>query len=340
MQLKTEKQLLLYSAMFIAIVFNGHKLVALRETSFLARYWHFNGYELLFETCLNFVFCIAVAFITLKIISFRQRFFLKMAILVIANLFLLVITDVVGITIQKRLFVNSTPSDIFRAAYTLRLLASAALEFILVRIIILLQENKAKDIAHEQLSSAYLNVQMGLLKEQLNPHFFFNALSSLSAIVRENPVKAQLYISHLSKMFRYSLQQKEKDLVPLKEELSMIDSYSALQKMRWEDGIIMDVTIFPDYYNRQLPYMSLQPLLENAVKHNTVSATNPLFIHIYTEENFLVIQNNLVSLRTSEKSSGTGLANLNERYRILLHKEIEINKDKDYFTVKLPLSVV
>ena len=337
MHSRTEKKLVYYIAFFIALIFNIYKLMALREGTLLAQYWHFNAYELLFEFAWNFSFCIAVAFLNFRLIKVPAGPVIQIIILFLANLFLFIIVDASGIAVQKKLFLNPTPIIIFISGYSLRIIASLVLMSVLVKILLLMRENNAKDAVNEQLRSAYLNAQLGLLKEELNPHFFFNALSSLSAIINENPKQAQVYIKHLSRIFRYTLNRNEKNLVPLADELEVFKSYSAVLKMRLEDGLLINIDVPPQYMVCQLPYMSLQPLLENITKHNAASFDKPLCVNASIKDNYFIMENSLQPLRTKPDSTGLGLSNLNERFHILLKKEVLIEKTDTSFIVKLPL---
>lgn len=332
----TERKLIYYTSLFIAVIFNISKIVALKQDAFIANYWHFNAFELLLQAALNFVCCIAAAFINLYILFRRLSAFKSTVALLAANGVLLFVTASFGIMLQTQLFYAGTALHIFAGAYTTRLLASQALIGILLKIMFLLRDNHAKDKENEQLRSAYLKAQLTLLQEELNPHFFFNTLSSLSAIVHENPKKAQQYISHLSRVFRYTLAKRDKTLVMLTEELEVFHSYAALLKLRLEEGIQVYVDIPQQYLAWQLPYMSLQPLLENVTKHNTASADKPLAVKLFIENNLLVIQNNLQPAGFDIETPGIGLANINERFNILVRRQIEITKT-DVFTVKLPI---
>jgi sensor histidine kinase YesM len=333
----TEKKLIFYTATFIAVILNISKLLALRENGYLAQYWHFNGFELLFQSLLNFAFCVAVAFLNLRLIKLNVGNFYRITIIVLSNILLLIITNRSGIFAAQHLFHNTTNDVIFRAEYFVRMLASLVLTGILVKMILMLRQSKAKDKENDQLREVYLQAQLELLKEELNPHFFFNALSSLSAIVREDPKLAQQYISHLSKIFRYTLNRHEKNLVPLSDELAIFNSYASLQKMRMEETLEIKTTVPPQYLSYRLPYMSLQPLLENAAKHNSASAENPLTVSLCVDDNYLVIKNNLQEIQFKDDSTGIGVANLNERFRILVQREIVIEKTENNFIVKLPL---
>lgn len=335
----TERKLIYYTSLFIAIIFNISKIVALRQDTFIANYWHFNAFELLLQAALNFAGCIAAAFINLYILFRKLSVFKNIVSLLAANGILLFITAFFGMALQTKLFYAGTNQHMFAGAYTMRLLASQGLMGILLKIIFLLRESRAKDKENEQLRSAYLKAQLTLLQDELNPHFFFNTLSSLSAIVNENPKKAQQYISHLSRVFRYTLAKRDKSLVTLEEELEVFESCAALLKLRLEEGIQVYVDIPQQYFDWQLPYMSLQPLLENVTKHNAAYNDKPLLVKLFIKDNLLIIQNNLQPAGFEVESSGIGLANINERFNILLRRQIEITKT-DVFTVKLPIQPV
>ncbi|KAI9428954.1 putative regulator of cell autolysis [Russula earlei] len=294
MQSSTEKKLIIYTALFTALLLNVFKLsVLVRNNGLLAQYWHFNGYELLFEFIWNFLFCLALVYMNLRIIATVPKLALQILLFIFCNLFLAGFANRVGIRIQRYFFLNDMPERILRLGHGIRVLASVVLMGILVKVILLLREKQAKDIAHEQLRNAYLNAQLELLKEELNPHFFFNALSSLSAIVRENPKQAQVYINHLSKIFRHSLHRNEQHLIPLRDELAAFHSYTALLQMRLEAGLQVSIAVAPAYMDYKLPYMSLQPLLENATKHNAASPERPLHVYISVADDTLVVENNL-----------------------------------------------
>ena len=337
MKLSFEKKFILYISLFIAILLNSYRLTALKENSVLAAYWAFNGTELLFETAWNFVFCLLATFTNLWLPKVSLPKYIRWLVILIANLILLKFFTFFGVLIQQKVFLNITPDQQFRAGYFIRLLISFALAVILIQIIFLLRKNKQHETENEQLRNAYTKAQLELLKEELNPHFLFNALSSLSAVVSENPERAQQYIAHLAKIFRYTLSRQEKNMVSLKDELAIFQSFAALQKLRLEDNIRISVQIPDDLLQAKLPYMSLQPLLENAVKHNSATHEKPLQVSITADMEFLKIENNIQPLLFTEESTSTGLANLNERFMILMKKPVVIIQSDAFFTVKLPL---
>ena len=145
------------------------------------------------------------------------------------------------------------------------------------------------------------------------------------------PDQAQKFTTSLSKVYRYVLEQKNKDLVTVDEELQFAKTYIRLLKMRFEDSIVFDIPEKCSNPEAKIVPLSLQLLLENAVKHNIVTSTRPLHIKVFEEEGSLVIQNNLQEKQVVKKSSGVGLRNIQQRYSILSDKEVQIYKDPEGF---------
>lgn len=198
-------------------------------------------------------------------------------------------------------------------------------------------------VENQQLKTENLKNQYETLKNQLNPHMLFNSLNTLYALVRENPDKAQDYISQLSKVMRYTLKQDsdiERSTISLQEELNFINSYIYLLKMRFEDNISFVFDIDNSLLMKKIPRMAIQLLVENAVKHNEISNRNPLHITIRTiGYETLEVANNLQPRRGATTSTGIGLNNLRKRYQLLFNKDIEIQeKENNIFSVKIPLT--
>ena len=176
------------------------------------------------------------------------------------------------------------------------------------------------------------------LKSQLDPHFLFNSLNVLTSLIGEDPKLAEKFTTKLSKVYRYVLEQKSKDLITLDEELKFARTYMELLKMRFEDAVQFDLPESSSNPDFKIVPLSLQILLENAVKHNFVSKELPLQIDIFQENGALHFKNTLNEAMYKEPSTGIGLLNLNERYQILMGHSIEIEKTENHFTVKLPLN--
>jgi sensor histidine kinase YesM len=179
--------------------------------------------------------------------------------------------------------------------------------------------------------------ELSALKEQLSPHFFFNTLSTLSAIVRNEKKEVGLeFIGEISKTYQYTLATKQ-DLVTLKEEMSFLESYLFLLKKRYGEKLSFSQDLPEDILSSEIPPMSLQLLVENAIQHNVITREKPLHIRIFTEKGMICVENNLQEKESGLDSFGIGLQNLSNRYRLLSQKDIIITKDKQKFGVKLPL---
>ncbi|WBL27106.1 2TM domain-containing protein [Zunongwangia sp. HGR-M22] len=196
------------------------------------------------------------------------------------------------------------------------------------------QEEKMKE---QKIIAGTATSRFDALKNQLDPHFLFNSLNVLSSLIDEDPEKAQKFTGSLSKVYRYVLEQKSKELVTIEEELKFANVYMNLLKMRFEDSIIYN---FPEKLTNpeaKVVPLSLQLLLENTVKHNKITPDSPLVITIYEADKILVVKNNLQPKEILRNGSGVGLANIKERYNLLTERTMEIIKTEDEFMVRLPL---
>jgi len=196
------------------------------------------------------------------------------------------------------------------------------------------QKNKLKE---QKVIAGTASAKFDALKNQLDPHFLFNSLNVLTSLIEENPQSAQKFTTSLSKVYRYVLEQKNKDLVTVDEELRFAITYMSLLKMRFEDSIIFDIpeqTINPE--SKVVP-LALQLLLENAVKHNVVTSNRPLHIKIYEANGNLIVENNLQPKAIVKKSSGVGLENIKQRYELLTNKRVSISQNTTSFRVAIPM---
>ncbi len=207
------------------------------------------------------------------------------------------------------------------------------------RIYTLLYREQQISLENEMLRNENLTTKYNMLASQINPHFLFNSLSSLSMLVREKDEERALnYINQLSYTFRYLSQNGvNSNFIALREEIKFAEAYSYLFKIRYADKIRFDFDIEEMYLDYKLPPMSLQPLVGNAVKHNTISSKKMFYVRIYTENGYLVVSNEKRPMLEPNPGTGVGLSNLNSRYQLLLNREIEIIDNDKEFTVKLPL---
>ncbi|MFC0876192.1 sensor histidine kinase [Saccharicrinis sp. FJH2] len=188
----------------------------------------------------------------------------------------------------------------------------------------------------QQLREENLRFQYRTLKAQVNPHFLFNSLNTLSELVYSDAKKADSYIQKLSQIYRYIIENETNDLVPLKKELAFVDKYFALQKERDNGKIELHSTIFDADQYQVIP-VSVQMLIENALKHNAVSMDQPLIIELNVENDVICVKNNIQRKSTMQESTGTGLKNLKERVHLILNKTMTYKEEQNQFVVYLPL---
>ena len=202
---------------------------------------------------------------------------------------------------------------------------------------IILQFQKESAVLEiEQLKVGNLEAQKQILLQQLQPHFLFNALSTLKSLISENPNIAEEYVVKLSDFLRYSIQAKNNELTTLDEEIKFTKDYFVLQKVRFGDALNYQINLPIFQFEKKIPIFAIQTLVENAIKHNSFTNKKPLYIKISTIDNKIQVQNNKVK-KTLILPSGIGLKNLNSRYKIISNTEIEIIETADDFTVLINL---
>ena len=189
----------------------------------------------------------------------------------------------------------------------------------------------------ETIKMDHLNARFELLKQQVNPHFLFNSLSTLKSMVDAGEKQASEFIDQLSYFYRYSLEDTHPNLTRLRQELELLNSYIYLLKTRYGQGLNVQIMIADTYHETIIPPFTLQLLVENAVKHNTIVVNNPLIVKIYIEEDYLIVQNPVMPRRSVEPSAHIGLNNIRERYQNLFKASIEVESSPSYFTIKLPI---
>lgn len=196
------------------------------------------------------------------------------------------------------------------------------------------QKNKVQE---SQIVAKNQTAKFESLKNQLDPHFLFNSLNVLTSLIGENPYQAEKFTTKLSKVYRYVLEQKDKDLISLEEELKFAKSYMELLQMRFEDAIEF---VIPDNVSDEelkIVPLSLQLLLENAVKHNVITSGQPLKISIYEDSGYLVIENTINPKESLGKSTKVGLKNIQQRYELISSNKMTIENNGKLFKVRLPL---
>ena len=194
-----------------------------------------------------------------------------------------------------------------------------------------------QEVVQQKLIAKSANAQFESLKNQLDPHFLFNSLNVLSSLIDENPGQAQRFTASMSKIYRYVLEQKDKELVTVEEELNFAKTYCDLLKTRFEDSVSFDFKVNEKDLRSYVVPLSLQLLLENCIKHNFATSAKPLHIKIYSENGNLLIENNLQQREQVKESAGIGLSNIVQRYSLLTKQNVFIEKSATFFKVKIPI---
>ena len=194
-----------------------------------------------------------------------------------------------------------------------------------------------KKVTEQQIVAKTETAKYESLKSQIDPHFLFNSLNVLTSLIGENPKQAEKFTTKLSKVYRYVLEQKNKDLIDLDEELLFAKTYMELLKMRFEDAVTFEIPEKASNPELKIIPLSLQLLLENTIKHNVVSEEHPLTVKIIEEDGYLIITNNYNPKTIVEKGTKVGLKNIIDRYDLITLKKVSVDKIGQVFTVKLPL---
>ncbi|MFN8240302.1 MAG: histidine kinase [Bacteroidales bacterium] len=214
----------------------------------------------------------------------------------------------------------------------------ASLVIACVLIMRLLYLRQAVVLENEELKREALTSQYESLKNQLSPHFMFNSLTALKTLIAEDPIIAEEYVGNLSRTLRYTLRSNEKKLVTLDEELEFMNSYLYLIKIRYGDNLVLEKEIDPSYGELKLPPLSIQTLVENAIKHNEISKRNPLLVRIRTGAGkTLSVENRIQEKITGESGTGIGLSNMAKQFELLNGEEISIKQEDGNFIVEIPL---
>lgn len=191
----------------------------------------------------------------------------------------------------------------------------------------------------EKLKRENLHASLNALKTQVNPHFLFNNLNTLSSVIPENPQQAVDFVQQLSKVYRHILEVRDEQSILLKEELDVLKAYAFLLQTRFGDNLDVSIDVPEEKLRRKIVPLSLQILMENAIKHNIVSSDKPLRIDVYTENGRLIVSNNLQKKNQVNESTGIGLDNIRNRYKLLGDGKVEVTENDSNFTVSIPLIV-
>ena len=280
-----------------------------------------------------------------KILPYDKGIFKRLFLQILVTfIFLSIATRIafaIGFAFSKN-FINA--KDMIEKQFTnLAQIAGIASEILLVLLVNVarfaeysLEKWRENALRATNLEKEKSQVQFDNLKNQLNPHFLFNSLTSLDSLIHENPTLASEFLRQLSKVFRYVLQNKEKGLVSLETELDFIKNYVALLQTRFGESLQINFNISKEVLDLQIAPVTLQILIENALKHNIINQANPLTINILNQENYLIIENKIQLKKQIETSNGQGLNNLKSLYSFLSEQEVLVEQN-GIFRVKVPL---
>jgi LytS/YehU family sensor histidine kinase len=197
------------------------------------------------------------------------------------------------------------------------------------------RERRLRNI--QLLKQEKIQFQFQVLRNQINPHFLFNSFNTLISTIEDNPKMAVSYVEHLSEFFRNIVNYRDTDVISVGEELTLMETYFYLQQKRFGDHLRMEVNIAEETKKHTfIPPLTLQLLMENAIKHNAVSKEAPLLVDLVTEGDYIIVRNNINLKRSREASSGMGLQNIVNRYNLLTKEPVTIANDGKHFTVSLP----
>jgi hypothetical protein len=264
-----------------------------------------------------------------KTLFFPKRLLITFSITLVAYLIYLLIS----LAISKR-------ADCFTGLLLFQFVVACLLCTLTGHVFAMYSEQRQRDMEIERLKTENLQSRCEALANQINPHFFFNSLNGLTALVRSDKKSQTLkYINELSVVFRYILQSDKKGLVPLSEELKFLESFRYLQEIRYADKFQFTINVPEEKKNKLIPVLSLLPLIENVVKHNMIDSENKMTVSVFmNEQDELVITNPIHEKLDKADKNGIGLINLSDRFELLLNQKIRIESLHGIFQVYLPLN--
>lgn len=324
------------------------------------KYWYISIVVIISFTLILYIIELLTAIPIFNIMSFNLNYVISLPFILLS----LIINSCVGIIINRtisrkrpvfmRIVVNSALSvlvavilviignfpfisDIIGFVKTIEFWKSVAAMTLLNIILIAAVDYMMQMVTNRNLQKENAILQYRQLKSQINPHFLFNSLNVLVSTINKDRDAAVEYTKKLSAVYRYVLTQDLQDTVTLKEEMDFIDNYIGILRAGFDKGLEFRFDISSDDMSKSIPPMSLQLLIENAVKHNAVLPDDPLVINILTDHPFLIVSNNLKPRVSCNPGIGIGLKNLSKKYEIIAGTDISVLKDSNTFTVKLPL---
>ncbi len=283
----------------------------------------------------------AVAMLLLSIMTDTSRrrynsFITRLAL----SVALLVVTYMLApqMTWRGEIIITANAHHVFNPLTLLKLTALLLVCALYGKVYELLYAKQVVEMENERLKNENLTWQYNTLVNQVNPHFLFNSLNSLSMLVREQKNDdAVTYIGQMSDTYRYIIEEGKAEKTTVENELRFLEAYRYLLEIRYAGKLHIEVEVGKEFYDCEIPPLSIQPLIENAVKHNTITSSRPLTVTITTEGESIVVSNPIHPKLQPEEGTGIGLANLSSRYELIVGHKIEVENDGTTFVVKLPI---
>lgn len=264
--------------------------------------------------------------------GFGRKVVVAVAVLVVAYLL------APQMTWRGDIIITANARHLFNPMTLLKLTATFVVCVLYGKIYELLYAKQVVEMENEKLKNENLTWQYNTLINQVNPHFLFNSLNSLSMLVREQKTDSALtYIGQMSDTYRYIIEEGEAEKTTVGEELRFVEAYGYLLEIRYAGKLHIRADVGEEYHSWQMPPLSIQPLIENAVKHNTITSSLPMEITITAEDGYIVVSNPINPKLQAEESTGIGLRNLSSRYELITGHTIEVVENGEMFIVKLPL---
>ena len=291
---------------------------------------------------MDMLYYAGVAMLLLWIMTFptrRQRWGYVWRMLVCIALLTLFYFIAPQITWRGDIIITASARRLFNPMLLLKLSTTGLIVVLYGKIYQMHYKQQEIEVENERLKNENLTWQYNTLVNQVNPHFLFNSLNSLSMLVREEKKEdALVYIDQMSDTYRYIIQDGTAEMTTVENELRFLEAYKYLLEIRYAGKLHINVEVDNALYTCKLPPLSIQPLIENAVKHNTITSAHPMTIDITSEEGYIVVANTLTPKLEPESSTGIGLSNLSHRYELLTGRNIVVENNGATFTVKLPIT--
>jgi two-component system, LytTR family, sensor kinase len=332
MKIINEKSRLFAIALLMSLLVNVPKMMLLSAGNAARSVSIFGAMDFALPVIYGFCFSALILYVNMySLLKFGQ----KMGLFA----FLYIACTVVFVQTHWYFLGVNEPLGISRLGYYFRDFLLLLTAILVSNFLKTLNQKQILSLRNQHLENEQLKAELNALKQQLNPHFLFNSLNTLHSLIREDVTKSQFYLENLATVLRFSLDVQHKELIPIAEELRLLDAYIHLLNSRFGEKLTIFKPNTEGSFDGFVPPLALQSLVENAVKHNEISNKKPLHIRINWLENgqFIEVINNLTPKPVDTEGSGLGLHNLNARYQLIGNKDITIKDDNNFFTVTIPI---